>query len=103
MIRVLIVDDQALVRGGLAAMLDAQADIQVVGEAEDGGAAVDEALRLRPDVVLMDVRMPKLDGIEATKRLVAHPGRRRGCSCSPPSTWTSTSSRPCAPAPAASC
>ena len=74
MIRVLVADDQALVRGGLAAMLDAQEDVEVVGEAEDGGAAVDAALALRPDVVLMDVRMPHVDGIEATRRLSAHPG-----------------------------
>ena len=74
MIRVLVADDQALVRGGLAAMLDAQEDIEVVGEADDGGIAVDEAIRLRPDVVLMDIRMPKLDGIEATRRLMAHAG-----------------------------
>jgi DNA-binding NarL/FixJ family response regulator len=77
MIRVLVADDQALVRGGLVAMLDAQDDIEVVGEAADGGAAVEEALRLRPDVVLMDVRMPNLDGIEATRRLAAHPGAPR--------------------------
>ena len=77
MIRVLVADDQALVRGGLVAILDAQEDIEVVGEAEDGGKAVDEALRLRPDVVLMDVRMPNVDGIEATKRLAAHPGAPR--------------------------
>ena len=74
MIRVLVADDQALVRGGLVAILDAQDDIEVVGEAADGGAAVEEALRLRPDVVLMDVRMPNVDGIEATRRLAAHAG-----------------------------
>jgi DNA-binding NarL/FixJ family response regulator len=77
MIKVLVADDQALVRGGLVAILDAQDDIEVVGEADDGGAAVDAALRLRPDVVLMDVRMPHVDGIEATKRLAAHPGAPR--------------------------
>ncbi len=73
-IKVLIADDQALVRGGLAAMLDAQDDIKVIGQADDGGVAVDEAIRLRPDVVLMDIRMPKVDGIEATRRLNAHAG-----------------------------
>jgi DNA-binding NarL/FixJ family response regulator len=77
MIKVLVADDQALVRGGLVAILDAQDDIEVVGEADDGGVAVDAALQLRPDVVLMDVRMPKVDGIEATRRLAAHPGAPR--------------------------
>jgi DNA-binding NarL/FixJ family response regulator len=77
MIRVLVADDQALFRGGLVAILDAQDDIEVVGEAADGGAAVEEALRLRPDVVLMDVRMPDVDGIEATRRLHAHAGAPR--------------------------
>jgi DNA-binding NarL/FixJ family response regulator len=77
MISVLVADDQALVRGGLVAILDAQGDISVVGEAADGGAAVEQALRLRPDVVLMDVRMPNVDGIEATRRLAAHPGAPR--------------------------
>jgi DNA-binding NarL/FixJ family response regulator len=68
-IRVLVADDHALMRDGLRAILDAQEDIEVVGEAEDGVMAVDEAIRLRPDVVIMDIRMPRLDGIEATKRL----------------------------------
>jgi DNA-binding NarL/FixJ family response regulator len=77
MIRVLVADDQALVRGGLVAILGAQDDIEVVGEADDGGVAVDQALTLRPDVVLMDVRMPKVDGIEATRRLALHPGAPR--------------------------
>jgi DNA-binding NarL/FixJ family response regulator len=77
MIRVVVADDQALVRGGLVAMLSAQDDIEVVGEAADGGAAVDEALRLRPDVILMDIRMPHVDGIEATRRLAAHTGAPR--------------------------
>jgi DNA-binding NarL/FixJ family response regulator len=68
-IRVLIADDHELMRDGLRAMLDAQEDMEVVGEAEDGVKAVDEAIRLHPDVVIMDIRMPRLDGIEATKRL----------------------------------
>ena len=71
MIRVLLADDHALVRNGLRGILEAQDDIEVVGEAEDGAQAVEEAVRLRPDVVIMDIRMPRLDGIEATKRLKA--------------------------------
>jgi DNA-binding NarL/FixJ family response regulator len=69
MITVLIADDQALVRGGLSAILGAQDDLEVVGEAEDGDVAVDLAAELLPDVVVMDVRMPRVDGIEATRRL----------------------------------
>jgi DNA-binding NarL/FixJ family response regulator len=68
-IRVLIADDQHLVRTGLAAILGAEPDIEVVGLAVDGREAVDLALRLRPDVCLFDVRMPEIDGIEATRRL----------------------------------
>lgn len=74
MIKVLIADDQALVRGGIRMILDAQDDIEVIGEAGDGDEAVAQARRLRPDVIVMDVRMPKLDGIAATRRLVAEPG-----------------------------
>jgi DNA-binding NarL/FixJ family response regulator len=73
-LRVLIVDDQALVRTGFRMILEAEGDIEVVGEAGDGAEAVDEARRLEPDVVLMDVRMPELDGIEATRRLLANGG-----------------------------
>ena len=71
MIRVLIADDQALVRGGFHSILAGQHDIEVVGEAEDGAEAVDAAGRLYPDVVLMDIRMPGVDGIEATRRIAA--------------------------------
>jgi DNA-binding NarL/FixJ family response regulator len=77
MTTVLIADDQALVRVGLRKILEAEPDLGVVGEAADGEEAIGEARRLCPDVVLMDIRMPVLDGIEATRRLVqAHPGTR---------------------------
>jgi DNA-binding NarL/FixJ family response regulator len=69
MIRVLVCDDQVLIRTGFATIIDAQADLEVVGECGDGRAAVDLAARTRPDVVVMDVRMPVLDGIEATRLL----------------------------------
>jgi DNA-binding NarL/FixJ family response regulator len=68
-IGVLIVDDQAMVRAGFRMVLNAEPDITVVGEAGDGEEALDSVRRLRPDVVLMDIRMPRLDGIEATRRL----------------------------------
>ena len=71
MTKVLIADDQALVRVGLRKILEAEPDTTVAGEAEDGQQAIAEARRLRPDVVLMDIRMPVLDGIEATRRIVA--------------------------------
>jgi DNA-binding NarL/FixJ family response regulator len=70
-IRVLICDDQALVRGGFRAILGTKREIEVVGEAENGAEAVALAERRQPDVILMDIRMPILDGVEATRRLVA--------------------------------
>ncbi len=71
MIRILIADDQALVRAGLRMILEAQPDLEVVGEAEDGRAALDRCRELAPDLVLMDIRMPEVDGLEATQRLLA--------------------------------
>jgi DNA-binding NarL/FixJ family response regulator len=73
MIRVLVADDQALVRAGFRALLDARSDIEVVGEAPDGREAVALAAAVRPDVVLMDIRMPGLDGLEATRQIAADP------------------------------
>ena len=72
-IRVLVVDDQAMVRAGFAALLAAQPDIEVVGDADNGLAGVEASRRLHPDVVLMDVRMPELDGLEAARQLLNPP------------------------------
>ena len=76
-IRVLLCDDQALVRGGFRMILETQPDLEVVGEAGNGADAVELARQLKPDIVLMDIRMPGLDGIEATRRtMLASPGTR---------------------------
>ena len=76
MIRVLLADDQQIVRAGFRMILADEPDIDVIGEAADGRAAVDQARRLRPDIVVMDIRMPSLDGIAATRELMADPEPR---------------------------
>jgi YesN/AraC family two-component response regulator len=91
LIRVLIADDQALVRAGFKMILEAEPEIEVVGEAVDGQEAVEQIRRLRPDVALMDIRMPRLNGLEATREVVNN------------STSTSTSTRRYGRVPAASC
>jgi DNA-binding NarL/FixJ family response regulator len=73
MIKVLLADDQALLRAGFRALLDAQPDIDVVGEAIDGADAIRQTVRARPDVVLMDIRMPGTDGLAATRQIAADP------------------------------
>lgn len=102
MIRVVLVDDQELVRTGFRMIVDAQPDMTVVGEASDGASAVDEVLRHGADVVLMDIRMPGVDGIEATRRLVQSSTDARIVILTT-FDLDDTSTTRCAPVPAASC
>jgi DNA-binding NarL/FixJ family response regulator len=95
-IEVLLADDERLVRAGFRAILDAETDIEVIAEAADGREALAMARALRPDVALLDIRMPGLDGPEAAERLLADRDHTRVM-------MVTTSTRRCAPAPAASC
>lgn len=79
-IRILLADDHTILRAGLKMMLNAQPDMEVVGEAQDGKQAIQETQRLQPDIVLMDITMPDLNGIEATKQLKrSHPTSKYLC------------------------
>ena len=102
MTSVVLADDQELVRSGLRALLQTRG-IDVVGEAEHGRAAIEATRTHKPDVLLMDIRMPVMDGIAATREIVAQAASRPGCSSSPPTTSTSTSTRRCGQERQASC
>jgi DNA-binding NarL/FixJ family response regulator len=95
-ITVLIADDQALIRSGLRAIIESEPGMEVVGEAGDGADAVEAVRRLRPHVALMDIRMPRLDGVAATRALLrgAAPVPTKILILTPPSTSTRTSPRP---------
>ncbi len=103
MIRIVLADDQAVVRGGLEMILGAQDDLEVIGEAGDGDEAVARVRELRPDVALMDIRMPGLDGIEFTRRICADPVSSTRVLVLTTTTSTSTSTRRCGPVRAGFC